>query len=162
MTARPAETEPADVLEYARWIVRASAFARFIGLEVEELREGYCRTRLPSRPELLNQGGTIHGGVYAVAADHTAGTAASTSVREHERVVSAEYKLNLLRLGLCDALVTEGRVLKAGRRLVIGEADVFGEKDGGQTLLAKSLFTFAVIPRENAGAPADTPPCREN
>ena len=137
-----------DTLEHARWVVRASSFTRFIGLEVEELREGYCRTRLSSRDELLNQGGTIHGGVYAVVADHTAGTAASTAVREHERVVSAEYKLNLLRPGFCDALVTEGRVLKAGRRLITGEADVFGEKDGERVLLAKSLFTFAVIPRE--------------
>ena len=137
-----------DKLAHARWVVRASSFTRFIGLEVEELRTGYCRTRLPSRPELLNQAGMIHGGVFAVVADHTAGTAASTSVGEGERIVTAEYKLNLLRPGDCDALVTEGRVIKVGRRLVVGEADVFGEKNGGREMLAKSLFTFAVIPRK--------------
>ena len=138
-------------MEHARWVVRASSFTRFIGLTVEELRSGYCRTRLPSREELLNQGRTIHGGVYAVVADHTAGTAASTAVGETERVVTAEYKLNILRPGDCEALVTEGRVIKPGRRLIIGEADVFGEKNGGRILLAKSLFTFAVIPRQPAG-----------
>ena len=139
-------------LEHARWVVRASSFTRFIGLEVEELRTGYCRTRLAARAELLNQGGTIHGGVYAVVADHTAGTAASTSVGEGDRVVTAEYKLNILRPGDCDALVTEGRVIKVGRRLVVGEADVLGEKNGRREMLAKSLFTFAVIPRRPVGA----------
>ena len=143
-----AQDGDAAAMEHARWVVRASSFTRFIGLTVEELRSGYCRTRLESREELLNQGGTIHGGVYAVVADHTAGTAASTSVGETERVVTAEYKLNILRPGDCDALVTEGRVIKTGRRLVIGEAEVFGEKNGERALLAKSLFTFAVIPRK--------------
>lgn len=144
-------------LAHAHWVVRASAFTRFIGLTVEELRTGYCRTRLPARAELLNQGGTIHGGVFAVVADHTAGTAASTTVGESERVVTAEYKLNILRPGACAALVTEGRVVKTGRRLVVGEAEVFGERGGGtggsgeRVLLAKSLFTFAVIPRAAAG-----------
>ena len=80
--------------------MRASSFTRFIGLEVEELREGYCRTRLLSRTP--------------------AGLCGRMSV------VSAEYA-NLLRPGFCDALVTE---VKAGRRLITGEADVFGEKDG--------------------------------
>lgn len=135
-------------LDHARWVVRASSFTRFIGLEVDELRTGYCRTLLKSRADLLNQGGMIHGGVFAVVADHTAGTAASTSVGADQRVVTAEYKLNILRPGDCDALVTEGRVIKPGSRLVIGEADVFGEKDGARILLAKSLFTFAVIPRK--------------
>ena len=135
-------------------MVDKSSFTKFIGLEIEELREGFCRSRLPRRAELLNQGGIIHGGLYAVVADHTAGVAASACVGEDERVLTAEYKLNLLRPGDCDALLTTGTVIKRGRRLIVGEGRVYGEKQGvaGEPpLLAVALFTFAVVPRDGAG-----------
>lgn len=141
-----------NALSQAQWVVDKSSFTKFVGLQIEELREGYCRSRLPRRPELLNQGGIIHGGLYAVVADHTTGVAASTCVGEEQRVLTAEYKLNILRPGDCDALVTIGTVIKRGSRLIIGEGKVYGEKDGGeQELLSVSLFTFAVVPRGNAG-----------
>lgn len=137
----------------AQWVVDKSSFTKFIGLEIEELREGFCRSRLPRRAELLNQGGIIHGGLYAVVADHTAGVAASTCVEEDQRVLTAEYKLNLLRPGECDALLTVGTVIKRGRRLIVGEGKVYGENAGGgeAPLLAVALFTFAVVPRAGAG-----------
>ncbi len=132
-------------LSHADWVVRASRFTQFVGLEIIALERGFCRSVLSSRAELLNQGGVIHGGLYAVVADHTAGVAASTVVAEGERVLTAEYKLNLLRPGDCERLLTEGRVIKTGRRLIIGEAEVFGEKAGEKKLLAKALLTFAVV-----------------
>ena len=141
-------TRDDSALSRAHRIAPASPLVKSIGLEIEELREGFCRSRLPVRAGLLNQAGMIHGGIYAVVADHTAGTAASTMVGEAGRVVTAEYKLNILRPGDCDALLTEAKILKAGRRLVIGDADVFGEKNGERQLLAKALLTFAVIPRK--------------
>ena len=136
-------------LAQADWVVRASNFTRFVGLQIAHLERGLCQSVLPSRAELLNQSGVIHGGLYAVVADHTAGVAASTVVPEGMRVVTAEYKLNILRPGDCDKLLTEGRVIKEGRRLVIGEAQVQGEKNGKLILLAKALFTFAVIEVDN-------------
>ena len=156
----------------AEWVVRASNFTQFVGLRITHLERGLCHSVLPSRAELLNQGGVIHGGLYAVVADHTAGVAASTVVPEGMRVVTAEYKLNLLRPGDCDKLLTTGRVIKEGKRLIIGEAEVYGGKDNkesnndnngnnnndnkesnndnneNQQLLAKALFTFAVIPKQ--------------
>ena len=132
-------------ISHADWVARASNFTRFVGLEITHIERGICRSVLSSRAELLNQGGVIHGGLYAVVADHTAGIAASTVVPEGMRVLTAEYKLNLLRPGDCDKLLTEGTVLKEGRRLIIGEAQVFGEKNGKESLLAKAMFTFAVV-----------------
>lgn len=138
-------------MQDAQWVVDKSAFTRFIGLQIEELTHGKCRSRLVHRPELLNQGGIIHGGLYAVVADHTTGVAASTCVGEDERVLTAEYKLNILRPGECEALVTHGDIIKTGRRLIIGEGKVYGETAGELTLLAVSLFTFAVVARGGAG-----------
>lgn len=132
-------------LSEAERVLDASTFTKYLGLQVEELGDGFCRTRLPVRPEHLNQGGIVHGGLYGVVADHTAGTAASSTVPEGMRVLTSEYKINLLRPGKCQALVTEGRVIKTGQRLIIGEATVFGEVGGQRVELAVALFTFAVV-----------------
>ena len=132
----------------AKWVVEKSTFTNFLGLEILELGDGRCRSRLAARSEFLNQGGIIHGGLYAVVADHTVGVAASTCVGEDQRVLTVEYKLNLLRPGDCDALVTHGDIVKRGRRLIIGEGKVHGQRDGKLTLLAVSLFTFAVVPKK--------------
>lgn len=138
-----------EAIEKAQWVVDGSTFTQYLGLEVEELRDGYCRTRLPKRAQLLNQGGIIHGGLYAVVADHTTGVAASTAIAKKERVLTAEYKLNILRPGDCDALITEGTVIKSGRRLIVGEGKVYGERGVDERiLLAVSLFTFAVVMRK--------------
>ena len=144
---KPTMTQHAPAIARAKKIAPASPLVKLIGLEIEELRAGYCRSRLPARAELMNQGGRIHGGIYAVVADHTAGTAASTMTADDQRVVTAEYKLNILAPGECEALVTEAKVIKSGRRLVVGEADIYGETGGERKLLAKALLTFAVIPR---------------
>ena len=140
-----------NTISSAQWVVNDSNFTNHLGLQIEELKEEYCRSRLPKRAELLNQGGIIHGGLYAVVADHTTGVAASTCVSDEQRVLTAEYKLNILRPGDCDALVTISTILKTGRRLIIGEGKVYGEKARQQTLLAVSLFTFAVVPRAGKG-----------
>ena len=134
-----------DSIKHAQWVVDDSSFTKHLGLQIDKLQHGYCRSRLPRRPELLNQGGIFHGGLYAVVADHTAGVAASTMVDKDQRVLTAEYKLNILRPGDCDELLTEGTVIKSGRRLIIGEAKVYdGDK---QRLFSVALFTFAVVPR---------------
>lgn len=134
-----------DRFSVAASVEKNSTFAKFLGLRVEELGDGRCRTVLELRPEHLNHGGVVHGGLYGVVADHTAGVAASTVLPPDMRVVTSEYKINLLRPGDCEALRAEGSVIKSGRRLIVGEAKIWGEKGGRKDLLAAALLTFAVI-----------------
>ena len=129
----------------AKRVLDASTFTKFLGLQVEELGDGYCRTVLPMRAEFLNQGGITHGGLYGVVADHTAGTAASAAVPEGMRVLTSEYKINLIRPSKCDKLITEGRVIKSGRRLIVGDAKVYADEINEKSLLAVALFSFAVV-----------------
>ena len=131
----------------ATWVYKASNFTRHLGLELVHLAEGVCRSRLPVGEELLNQAGTVHGGVYGVVADHTAGMASSTVVGEGMRVVTVEYKLNILRPRRCVELLTEATVVKGGKRIVYAEASVDGLKeDGSRELLCRAGLTFAVLP----------------
>ena len=44
-------------------------FTKYVGLILDDVRLDYCRLRLPSRPELLQAGGAVHGGVVATLID---------------------------------------------------------------------------------------------
>jgi acyl-CoA thioesterase len=47
----------------------ADAFSRWLGIEIEEIREGYCSLRYSVTPDMLNGFGIIHGGVVFAASD---------------------------------------------------------------------------------------------
>ena len=48
---------------------RRPRFPQLLGLSVEDVRDGYCRMRLPFRAELLHAGGVVHGGALASLLD---------------------------------------------------------------------------------------------
>ncbi|HOW83160.1 MAG TPA: PaaI family thioesterase [Spirochaetota bacterium] len=55
-------------VEYARNVVGRDPFASFLGIEVEEVREGYARCSLTIRPDYLNAVERAHGAaIYSIA-----------------------------------------------------------------------------------------------
>jgi uncharacterized protein (TIGR00369 family) len=78
-------------------------------------------------------------------ADHTAGGAAGTLVRSNERVLTAEFKIDLLRPALGDRLRCRSTVLKAGRTLIVAESEVHAVRDGKEKLVAKATVTLAPV-----------------
>ena len=80
----------------------------------------------------------------ATMADHTSGCAARGAVGLDRDVVSVEFKINFLRPAVADRLRCRGRVLRAGKMLVICEAEVFALKDAEEKLVSKAMVTLAV------------------
>ncbi len=140
--------ETADNRVEEAWkLHRLSQLNLLLGLDIEELQPGLCTMRMPIRRAVLNQIDTVHGGIYGVVADHTAGMAAQAAVPADRRVLTIEYKISILRPGDVVELRSEGRVTKEGKRIVFGEATIDGIKaDGTWILLCKALATFAVVP----------------
>jgi len=56
--------------------------------------------------------------------------AAGTLVRSNEMVLTAEFKINLLRPALGDRLRCRATVLKPGRTLIVAESEVYAVRDG--------------------------------
>jgi uncharacterized protein (TIGR00369 family) len=77
-------------------------------------------------------------------ADHTSGCAARGEVGLDRDVVTVEFKINFLRPALADRLRCRGHVLRAGKMLVICEAEVFAQKDAEEKLVSKATVTLAV------------------
>jgi acyl-CoA thioesterase len=50
-------------------MMRDDLFSQWLGIEVLEVKEAYCRLRMTLRPEMINGFGVVHGGVAFSLAD---------------------------------------------------------------------------------------------
>lgn len=128
-----------------RHFVGAQGFMKLLGAEIDLLEPGLCVMSVARRPELLQQDGLFHGGVTAFLVDNATTTAAATRREMDQRVLTAEYKLNLIAPARGDRLVCRASLLKPGRMSVV-EARIFSLADGAETLTAAALATIAMLP----------------
>ena len=68
-----------------------------IGAELSTVAPGLVEICLPFRPDLTQQDGFLHAGVITTIADSAAGYAAYTMMPAGSRVLSVEFKVNLVR-----------------------------------------------------------------
>lgn len=116
-------------------------FIAELGMALTGLGDGWAETRLAAEPRHLQQDGFIHAGVLGTIADHTAGAAASTLAGPGVKVLTVEYKLNLLRPAKGEIVRCRADVLKAGRTLTVAESEVYVD----QKMVAKATVTLAVV-----------------
>jgi uncharacterized protein (TIGR00369 family) len=129
--------------------VRAS-FARqqamtLIGATLPVVEAGYTEIHLPSKPEITQQHGYIHGGIVGMIADSAAGYAASTLTAHETGVLTVEYKLNLLAPAEGQLLIAEGSVIRYGRTLIVTKAEVYAVNAGKKTLCAVMQQTIMAL-----------------
>jgi uncharacterized protein (TIGR00369 family) len=132
------------VREQVRYIFDHANFVRDLGMQLTRIEDEYCETILIPAERHLQQHGLIHAGVLTTMADHTSGCAARGVVGLDRDVVSVEFKINFLRPAVADRLRCRGHVLRAGKMLVICEAEIFAEKDAEEKLVSKAMVTLAV------------------
>ncbi len=120
-------------------------FIAQLGVTLDGIGPGWCEASLPLQPWHLQQTGVAHAGVVAALADHCAGAAASTQLGAGQFVVTAEFKINLLRGARGERLTCRAEVLKPGQRLAVAEAQVWAERGGKRELVAKLNATLAVV-----------------
>jgi uncharacterized protein (TIGR00369 family) len=133
------------VLEEIQRIFRSARFISDLGIELESVGDGACETTLEIKDRHLQQDGFVHAGVHATIADHTAGVAAATLIRENKMVLSVEFKINLLRAARGQRLNCRAKVLKPGRRISVVESSVYCVSDGEERLVSKMTATMAYV-----------------
>jgi len=118
---------------------------KLLGARVSRIAPGECEIQLPFRSDLTQQHGYFHGGIIGTIADSAGGYAAFSLMPEDSSVLTVEYKMNLLAPGDGEVLLARGRVLKAGRSLVVTQVDAFVIKGGQETLCATLLQTLMTM-----------------
>ncbi len=137
-------SEPIDALLAANFVRQGALMAwdaRLTGAA-----DGSCEIVLPMGTAVTQQHGFFHGGVIGTLADAAGGYAANTLLMPERECLTAEYKINFIAPGIGDTLIARGKVLKAGKTLVVSSAEVFVVKDGVEKLCAIMQQTLFVIP----------------
>ena len=106
---------------------------------------GMTEIHVPHWDGIEQQHGFVHGGVVGMIADSAAGYAAMTMVSPTASVLTVEYKMNLMAPADGDHLVARGKVVRAGRTLIVTQAEVFAVKDGQETQCALMQQTIMVM-----------------
>lgn len=135
-----------ELLSKVEKAIERQPYARLLGLKAEKAEAGSVVISCEKRPELLQQMGTMHGGVIGGACEATAAYAAETVMPEGMDMVGVEYKINILRPVTADKMLTVGKVLKMGRQLVIIDVEAYNE--GSDKIAAKMLFTGMLVEKK--------------
>ncbi|SCK33080.1 uncharacterized domain 1-containing protein [Variovorax sp. HW608] len=103
-----------------------------IGARLALVADGEVHIELPFSSTLSQQRGFLHAGATTSIVDSACGYAALTKAPPGFDVVTAEFKLNLLRPAVGQRFLAIGRVVNAGRFLAVctGEVRAFPEKAG--------------------------------
>ena len=106
---------------------------------------GRTEIHVPHWDGIEQQHGCVHGGVVGTIADSAGGYAAMSLVPAGASVLTVEYKLNLLAPANGDKLIARGSVVRAGRTLIVTQAEVFAVEGSKETLCALMQQTIMVM-----------------
>ncbi len=117
-------------------------FFEFFNVRIEEMTPGYARLVLPFRIEYTHSLGVVQGGIITAIADAAVAHAIMPMLDEGQSCTTVELKINFLAPVTKEDMVAEARVIKKGRQIVLGEADV---KSPEGRHFARAMATYMVI-----------------
>ncbi len=138
-------TQAIRTLDALRAFFASAPFMVDLGIEPVDCGEGRVVTALALAPRHRQHTGVVHAGVVGAMADHTMGAAAQTMAAEGHWVLTAEYKVSLLRAARGQRLECAGVVIKPGRQVSFTEAELFAIDGDARTLVARASATMAVV-----------------
>jgi uncharacterized protein (TIGR00369 family) len=106
----------------------AVPYARFIGMELGEVKRGVANVHVEVRHELRQNRGVVHGGVIASLLDTATAFAVVSTLEPGERVTTTDLTIHYLRPVETGRLTATARIVRAGRRLFVLSADVFDSR----------------------------------
>ena len=99
--------------EVVGFMMKEDRFSQWLGIEVEEVTEGYSRIKMVIREEMINGLGIIHGGVTFSLADSAFAFACNN---RNNLSVALDTSINFLKpVHVGDTLIAEAKEIHNGR-----------------------------------------------
>jgi uncharacterized protein (TIGR00369 family) len=115
------------------------------GVELQQIAPGEAELAMPFDEKLTQQDGFLHAGAITTLVDSACGYAAYTLMPAGSRVLSVEFKINLLSPADGDHFLALGRVIKPGRMITVCEGKFYSFKKGDEKLSALMQATMICI-----------------
>jgi len=121
-----------------------------LGARLVRVDAGRVDIELPYSDAVTQQHGYFHAAAMAAIADTAGGYAALTLMDAAEEVLAIEFKINLLRPATGSRLIAEATVVRAGRTIIVCQANV---KNDAEEIVAMMMQTnFRVSDRNPRSA----------
>jgi uncharacterized protein (TIGR00369 family) len=114
-------------------------YAKFIGLELGEMKPGEANLYLEVRDQLKQNQGVVHGGAVASLIDTAAAFAVVTRLEFGERVTTTDLTIHYLRPVTSGRLIATARIVRGGRRLFVLSVEV---RNDNQVLVATAVTSY--------------------
>ncbi len=131
----------------ARFNDRNAAFPGYLGYRAVEIRRGYARFEVESRPELGNIAGIMHGGASFGLADTAVAAALLGIYGTDHALLTVEMHMTYLEPIAGGVVAADAYVLRSSRRSAYAEVDVWA--DG--KLAARATTTYMIKPLADVG-----------
>jgi len=120
-----------------------------LGAQLLLVEDGEAHIGLPFSSHLSQQQGYLHAGATSSILDSACGYAALTKLAPDFDVVTAEFKINLLRPAVGERFLAIGRVQNAGKTLTVctGEVRAFSGDGDEHRVIAIMQATMANLRR---------------
>ena len=108
-------------------MLELDAFSQWLGIEIVEVKEGYCKVQMTIREDMLNSMKKAHGGITFSLADTAFGFASNTHGR---KAVSIECSINHIEaLEAGDIITAESEVKSLKNKLGFYNVEVQKQDD---------------------------------
>jgi uncharacterized protein (TIGR00369 family) len=122
-----------------------------LNARLTRVEPGEVQIEFPHQAALTQQDGFIHAGISSTVMDSACGYAAFTLMPADARVLTIEFKINLLAPAAGESFHAVGRVRKPGRSVFVSEGELYAHAGGEVKLVATMAGTLmAVYPRERS------------
>jgi len=113
---------------------------------IEDAWHGGCRVRRKFNAKSLRPGGTIAGPTMMGLTDFAMYVAVLASIGPVPLAVTTNLNINFLRKPAQRDLIAECRLIKLGKRLAVGEVQIYSEGEG--EMVAHATTTYSIPPPE--------------
>ena len=113
---------------------------------IEDAWHGGCRIRRKFNAISLRPGGTISGPTMMALTDFAMYVAVLASIGPVPLAVTTNLNINFLRKPTQRDLIAETRLIKLGKRLAVGEVQIFCDGEG--EMVAHATATYSIPPSE--------------
>lgn len=138
----PAAVMTADAIGKLLHEVFPQAFYPGCGLTIERVAHGDIRVRRQFQEEHLRPGGTISGPTMMELADFAMYVAVFSAVGPQPLAVTTNLNINFLRKPARADLIAEARLMKVGKRLVVGEVTIFSDDSSDPVAHVTSTYSI--------------------
>lgn len=116
-----------------------------LGAELVSATDGEVQIALPFSGHLSQQHGFIHAGAITSIVDSACGYAALTKAPPGYEVVTAEFKINLVRPAIGERFVAIGKVQTAGKMLTVCTGEVLALAGDSSKVVALMQATIVNV-----------------